>query len=457
MARPECMLAVLGLLAAGTALPVSRPPDPLEGVKASIRVKDFAAAAKALQRLADAGNAEAQYLLAVFFLNGLRGPPDPVTARSWLEKSAAQGNARAAFSLASFCTDADPPDPQCAAHWLARARELGFRAPAPSAGSTAPRQELPSSLLPSAQLKDPAVRREALWLAAADADLPGIEALADPTLTAARDEFGRGALARAAQDGSGPAVTLLIHRGAPVDAADDHGVTPLMLAARSGEPAAVEALLAAHASVAAADRAGNTALMYAAISGRIDAVDRLLAAGASVTARDAQDWSALDFAQQRGAADVAARLTAKGATALARHAVESESPPTSVQRAQRDLYAGWPDLAVAAARPSPELLHSVLGKGADANAATRDGLLMLSVAVLSGTPDSVEALLAAGAQTAHGDSRGISPLLLAAREGRADVVAALLAHGASADGTAQDPEPRSWPPRRGEEGQWFGS
>src|ERR1700747_47532 len=114
MARRKCALALLGLLAAGTAFAVSRPADPLEGVKASIRTKDFTAAARAPQGLAAGGNADAQYLLAVFFLNGLRGPPDPAAARSWLEKSAAQGNARAAFSLASLCTDPTPPDPACA-------------------------------------------------------------------------------------------------------------------------------------------------------------------------------------------------------------------------------------------------------------------------------------------------------------------------------------------------------
>ena len=135
MARNECALALLGLLAAGTALAVSRPADPLDGVKTSIRLKDFTAAASELQRLAEGGNAEAQYMLAVFYLNGLRGPPDPATARSWLEKSAAKGNARAAYSLASLCTDASPPDPTCAARWLARAKELGFKAPAPPAGS----------------------------------------------------------------------------------------------------------------------------------------------------------------------------------------------------------------------------------------------------------------------------------------------------------------------------------
>src|SRR5207302_2388054 len=111
------------------------------------------------------------------------------------------------------------PDPQGASRWLARARELGFfntlnsgtqkAAAAAQKGAAAARPGPPSSLLPAAQLTDPAVRREALWLAASDGDVASLEALVDPALVVARDEFGRGALARAAEAASAPAVALL--------------------------------------------------------------------------------------------------------------------------------------------------------------------------------------------------------------------------------------------------------
>src|SRR5207302_2087297 len=59
-----------------------------------------------------------------------------------------------------------------------------------------------------------------------DLDVASLEALVDPALVAARDEFGRGALARAAEAASAPAVALLIRRGAPVEAPDQNGTTP---------------------------------------------------------------------------------------------------------------------------------------------------------------------------------------------------------------------------------------
>src|SRR5215475_2197574 len=98
----------LALLASAGAGAFERPADPLDGVKAQIRLKNFPAAASELQKFAAAGNTDAEYMLAVFYLNGVNGPKDPAQARTWLEKAANGGHARAAFSLAAFLTDANP-------------------------------------------------------------------------------------------------------------------------------------------------------------------------------------------------------------------------------------------------------------------------------------------------------------------------------------------------------------
>src|SRR5215469_11631517 len=136
---------------AGSAKSFGKSGDPLESVKAAIRLKNFGAAQSDLQRLAGAGDAEAQYLLAVFYLNGLAGPRDVVQAKGWLEKSAGQGNARAAFSLASLYNESDPPDPQSAQHWLTRARELGFTPQARGAATVPVAAD--SIVIPAAHIK----------------------------------------------------------------------------------------------------------------------------------------------------------------------------------------------------------------------------------------------------------------------------------------------------------------
>ena len=119
-------IAFLLAFAAERAVAAADPVS-LETVKAEISLHDFDAAAGGLERLAAAGNPEAEYLLGVFYLEGLDGPANSAMARQWLEKAASQGNGRAALSLATLLAHATPPDPRGAQHWLARARELGYR------------------------------------------------------------------------------------------------------------------------------------------------------------------------------------------------------------------------------------------------------------------------------------------------------------------------------------------
>src|SRR5204862_8048492 len=131
MALPRRVRALLPaalsmVVAAGAALAGSRPPDQLDGVKTSIRLKNFAAAATELQKLAAAGNPDAQYLLAVFYLNGVNGPRDPATAKTWLEKAANKGSARGAHTRATAAGDQHPRSPRRGALALARAGAVGF-------------------------------------------------------------------------------------------------------------------------------------------------------------------------------------------------------------------------------------------------------------------------------------------------------------------------------------------
>ncbi|HSC06672.1 MAG TPA: ankyrin repeat domain-containing protein, partial [Steroidobacteraceae bacterium] len=195
-----------------------------------MRVKEFERAQAELERLAAAGNAEAQYSLACFHLTGLARSTDLAQARAWLEKAAGQGHAAAAYSLAALLTATDRA---AAERWLARARELG----SPAAQQALGRKALPLEFLPDVDLADAQSRRDALWLAAEQGNMGSLQALAEPRSVNLRDEFGRGALARAALAGQAEATALLVQRGANVSAPDQFGITPLMLAAQSENPA----------------------------------------------------------------------------------------------------------------------------------------------------------------------------------------------------------------------------
>jgi ankyrin repeat protein len=190
----------------------------------------------------------------------------------------------------------DPPEFDAARNWLARARELGSS----QAQQTAERGALPLEFRPLLDLTDPEARRDAFWRASAEGDSGLIADMADRALLESRDEFGRGALSRAASAGRADAVAQLLQRGANASDSDSQGVTPLMLASASGNGEAVLALLRAGAKANTSDHTGNTPLMYAARADATEGIKQLLAGGADLNLRNQQDWSALDFARSSG-------------------------------------------------------------------------------------------------------------------------------------------------------------
>ncbi len=73
--------------------------DILESAQRAVRLKDFAKAVFFYQTLAQEGDPDAQYQLAVFYESGKGIAEDQGQAFYWFEKSAKQGNARAQYNL----------------------------------------------------------------------------------------------------------------------------------------------------------------------------------------------------------------------------------------------------------------------------------------------------------------------------------------------------------------------
>ena len=76
---------------------------------------------------AEAGDAEAQYLLAYALEQGVRSEADLEAARTWYTKSAEQGHGRAAYRLALMLIDGrgGPADAKAAERWLEPGAEAG--------------------------------------------------------------------------------------------------------------------------------------------------------------------------------------------------------------------------------------------------------------------------------------------------------------------------------------------
>src|ERR1700732_5502354 len=88
-------------LSAGAAAPKqSKPQDPVEPARAALRTLQFGKAITLLNGAGNAGNVNAQYLLALIYLNGVGVPADAERGRALLQTAAEHGHGEAAYVLA---------------------------------------------------------------------------------------------------------------------------------------------------------------------------------------------------------------------------------------------------------------------------------------------------------------------------------------------------------------------
>jgi len=88
---------------------------------------DFATAIREWEPLAEQGDADAQFNLALLYDNGWGVPQDYKTAVKWYTLSAKQGNARAQYNLAWMYDNGEgvPQDYKTAVKWYTLAAEQG--------------------------------------------------------------------------------------------------------------------------------------------------------------------------------------------------------------------------------------------------------------------------------------------------------------------------------------------
>lgn len=213
--------------------------------------------------------------------------------------------------------------------------------------------------------------------------------------------------------------TILLDRGASVDARDRLGARPLSRAARSGHLEMIDLLLQRGAPIDARDLTGGTALYAAAERGQAAVVQRLIDKGADADLKGRSGTSPMAAAAFAGRNQVVKTLLAHGADG----------------RAADDT--GKPPIVYAAASGELDIVRQLLTQTPDVNARYANDLTLLMWA--SGPDQSVpEAqalkvvayLVDAGAQIDDRDARGRTALMIAAEGNHADVAQLLLTHGA---------------------------
>ena len=260
-----------------------------------------------------------------------------------------------------------------------------------------------------------------------------------------RDETGATLLMYAVIHGSRECISLLLDRGADVNAANRYGSTALMWA--GGDASMVKSLLDRGAAVDAQTTDGTTALLVAARYGNLESLRLLLEHGASGAISPNVREELLRIAYSDSDSTMLRMLERFGLKLT--HGSELRGPVVSpnvtqpaVMRRFLELGASpqetattstitLPALSYAAGQAAAPAVAALLDHGADPNARGSRGLtpLMMAAAV-DDTVEATELLLARGADVALRDEAGRTALDWALMRGETPIARVLRQAGA---------------------------
>ena len=238
---------------------------------------------------------------------------------------------------------------------------------------------------------------------------------------AAVDNDGVDALMVAAHEGHESVLDCLIDRGADLERRWAAGQTPLLVAARAGQLACVDRLLRAGADSNAVCGNERNALHHAAEAGAGTVIRRLLDVAPPIDQVDVAHVTPVFLASQAGHAEIVTMLVAHNADVSIRRREDSATP-----------------LMVACWEGHRQVVETLLPRSGDLNARDHDGDTALINAAHKGHTDLVTLLAEAGADVNASNNRGQTALMIAARAGSSDTVACLLKLGADRD--VSDPD-----------------
>lgn len=288
-----------------------------------------------------------------------------------------------------------------------------------------------SAGIASSAMQPPAIAADAVYQAIRANDIGRLRSLVRTTADASRkDATGVPVLMTAAAVGSVEAMTLLLDKGADVNAQNGFGATALIWSAT--DLAKVQLLTSRGADVNVATRTGRTALFVAAMSEPSASIVRhLIAKGARLEARDAFQNTALtaatmgnDLETIRLMVDAGIDVNAAGVTRVT--PLLGAAYHSNVAAVKLLLEKGAKTSVVAAA---PILFPPESPKSGPV-ALTEVTPLMIAAAL--GTPELVQTLLDAGAPVNAKDGRGMTPLMFAIAKSRQQpaVIRMLIERGA---------------------------
>src|SRR6202521_2318841 len=124
--RFAALCCAISMSAGGAPAKQAKPQDPGEPARAALRTLQYDKAIALLNGAGNAGNTNAQYLLALIYLNGVGVPSDPARGRALLQTAAEHGHSEAAYVLAGELAREPGAAPDAWRQWLDRSAKLGY-------------------------------------------------------------------------------------------------------------------------------------------------------------------------------------------------------------------------------------------------------------------------------------------------------------------------------------------
>src|SRR5450631_1923319 len=124
--QAAAICCAISLSAAGAPSKPTAHKDPLEPARAALRMLQFDKAVTLLSAAGNTGNADAQYLLGLIYLNGVGVVADSARGRALLQTAAEHGQGAAAYVLAGEFAREPGSTPEAARQWLERSAKIGY-------------------------------------------------------------------------------------------------------------------------------------------------------------------------------------------------------------------------------------------------------------------------------------------------------------------------------------------
>ncbi|CAB1318604.1 unnamed protein product, partial [Coregonus sp. 'balchen'] len=281
----------------------------------------------------------------------------------------------------------------------------------------------------------------------------------------AKTKNGLSPIHMAAQGDHMDCVRQLLQYNAEIDDITLDHLTPLHVAAHCGHHRMAKVLLDKGAKANARALSGLTPLHVAAFMGHLNIVKNLLHRGASPNASNVKVETPLHMASRAGHCEVAlfllqntaqvdakAKMTRPLCSCAARWDIRSVTDALGAQSNSRSYHLATP-LTIAARegqRPTPasrgqgrnnqmtkygkvDVVELLLERGANPNAAGKNGLTPLHVAVHHNNLDVVKLLVSKGGNAHSTAWNGYTPLHIAAKQNQVEVAGCLLQYGAYAN------------------------